>query len=196
MKKNEKKFGKVKKSPYLCIGLGTIAQLNNFSQTKFTAMQRTTNVPFYTVQENVVALKKREKVSMKNADYDTGRRDYWWFEAPEDCFLVVPSTWFYDDNGREWIQHTLKATIWLWQESMNSNAKMEIIADIDNKRVVSPRIYSTHTDPCGELWVLPERREYLDFLKERRDLIAKAHSIVDELEKMGGGISIIETELH
>ena len=30
MKKNEKKFGKVKKSPYLCIGLGIIAQLNNF----------------------------------------------------------------------------------------------------------------------------------------------------------------------
>lgn len=37
MKKNEKKFGKVKKSLYLCIGLGTIAQFhkqfftNNFS---------------------------------------------------------------------------------------------------------------------------------------------------------------------
>ena len=35
MKKNEKKFGKVKKSLYLCIGLGTIAQLNIFHKQFF-----------------------------------------------------------------------------------------------------------------------------------------------------------------
>ena len=36
MKKNEKKFGKVKKSPDLCIGLGKVTQLNNFQTNKIS----------------------------------------------------------------------------------------------------------------------------------------------------------------
>jgi len=179
------------------------ATSNIFNKQKKQKMQKTKTVLFYTVQENVISLKKGEEIHIKSNDYQTGRRDRWWFIAPEDCFLVVPTTWFHDGNGREWIQPTVKATIGIWQESFNSNAKMELIADIDNKRVVSPRIYSPHwlsreyaPDPSGELWVLPKRSEYLSFLRERRELTNKMYSIVDDLKKMGTSVSVIETELH
>ncbi len=153
-------------------------------------------VPFCSTKERVTHLKKGENVFMKDADYDTGRRDWWWFTATEDCFLIVPTSWFHDDKGKEWIQPTSLATISIWQASFDSDAEMALIADIDNKRYINPRIYSPDDDREGALWVLPERRQYLYFLRERREKINELHKLADELKKMGANISVLETELH
>lgn len=154
-------------------------------------------IPFYTVHENLIALKKGEEVFMKSRDYNNGRCDDWWFIAPEDCFLVVPSIWFYDRNGNEWIARTMKATISIWQESMNSDAKMAIVVNTEGQRVVAPRLYNPYwlgregmPDQNGELWTLPERAEYLKWQRDKNTAYEELYKCVEILRKMGDNIVV------